>query len=163
MCSDHAVELAVLDRLGHMADGNRLAPGEIGNGARQLQHAMVSARRQIEPRDRLPEQTFGRRLWPAPPVDLARTEAAVAFSLALDLYLMRRRDALAHCAARFARGLAQQIFLGHGGHFQMDVDAVEQGPGNLAAIARHLVRRATAAAVEMPEIAAGTLLRCQYA
>ena len=32
----HPVEPAVLNCLGHMGDGNRFAPGEIGNGARQL-------------------------------------------------------------------------------------------------------------------------------
>lgn len=163
MGSGNAVELAVLDGLGHMGDGNRLRSGDIGNGARQFEHAVVSTRRQTESRDRLPEQAFGRRLWPAPAVDFARAEAAVRFLLTLDLNLMRRRDAGAHRVTRFTCGLAQQVFLGHGRYFQMNIDAVQQGAGNSAAIARHLVGRAAAAPVEMPEVAAGTGTRCSFA
>jgi hypothetical protein len=97
-------------------------------------------------------------------VDMIATEGSVTVAgERIGLSQPAMSNALAHRAARFARGLAQHIFLGHGGHFQMDVDAVKQGPGNFAAIARHLVRRATAAAIEMPEIAAGTGTRCSFA
>jgi len=50
-----------LNRFRDMGGGNRFAPGEVGDGARQFQHAVISARRQVELRDRLPEQALGRR------------------------------------------------------------------------------------------------------
>ncbi len=88
-------------------------------------------------------------------VDLGHRELGIGFALALELALARGFHALPQRSAAFAIGLLQQVLLRHGGHLDLDVDAVEQGAGNLAAIARHLVRRTAAFAVVVAEVAAG--------
>src|SRR5512140_1246622 len=107
---------------------------------------MVGARRQAEPRNRLPEQTLGSRLRPAPALDFTCAETAVALALALDLHLVCRGDARPHRAAGFARALAQQVFLRHSRHRDVDVDAIQQWPGDAAAITCNLIRRAATTA-----------------
>src|SRR5207245_3489552 len=51
----------------------------------------------------------------------------------------------------------------HGGHFQVDVDAVEQRAGHAREIALHAERAAHAVMLRISEVAAGTSPRCLFA
>jgi hypothetical protein len=74
--------------------------------------------------------------------------------LARELAFARGGGARAHGGAGFAVGLLGEIFHRHGGHFDVQVDTVEQRAGNFAAIARDLIGCAAAFAVGVAEVAA---------
>ena len=134
-----------------------LDAGQVGDRARHLEHAVIGARRQTQPRDRLLEQRLALRIRRAVTVDLARRRAARWACPAA-------RAARARAAATRARiacgGLAAGVLRIRSSctgrrHLDLQVDAVEQRPGDARAVARNLVRRAAAAAVGVAEITAG--------
>jgi hypothetical protein len=64
------------------------------------------------------------------------------------------RHALADLGRRFSRAGSAQLFVGHGRHLDVDIDAVEQRPADLAQVALDDPRRATALARRIAEKAA---------
>ena len=63
-------------------------------------------------------------------------------------------DPLPDGGGRLALPQLRQLFVGDRGHFDMDVDAVEQRPGDTAAVAGDLGRRAAAFAAGIGLVAA---------
>jgi len=146
-----AVEPAILYGLGYVRGRDGRRGRKIGDGARDLEHAMIAARRQAETADRLFEQLRAPGIRRTVTVDFACAQAGVGLALALLLPFAGCTHARAYDCGRFALLPAREIVLRHGRHFDLQVDAVEQRPGDFAAVARDLIRRAAAAAVVMPE------------
>src|SRR5574340_1535919 len=86
----------IVHRLGHVGGADVRAAGQIGDGARDLQHPVVGARRQPESRSRLFQQLGAGGVGRAPLVDVGGAQRAVGLALALLLALARGGDALAH-------------------------------------------------------------------
>ena len=80
--SSRGVEAAILDGFGRMRGADRVLAGEIRDGARELEHAVIGAGRQVEPRDGLLEKRLGGILGGAIFFQLARAELAVRLALA---------------------------------------------------------------------------------
>src|SRR5579883_875176 len=114
-----------------------LAPVEIGEGARHAQHAMIAARRELEPLRRLMEQRAalgvgGRDLF---------EKLTVRFRIAVDATLGRRELGIARVLPRtrlshpfrdrgrvLGRRRQRKIRWRHCRHVHMEVDAVEERP-----------------------------------
>src|SRR5206468_6950959 len=93
--------------------------------------------------------------------EMTRRHARVAVSLgviaeALLLKLERADNALANRAGSFLCGFAGNIAIFDCGHFNVQIDAVEQRAGHSLAIALHLKRPTTAFALQIAKIAART-------
>src|SRR5712671_2025050 len=149
-----AFETPVLDRLGDVGDGYRRFAGEVGYGARELEHPVISTRREMELADSLSQQRAGAFFRRAEAFDFARAEPGVAFALARQLPLMRAFRAFPDLRGILAATRVNELVFAHGGHLDLDIDAIEQRPRELVTVACHLVGRASAFAAEMPQIAA---------
>jgi hypothetical protein len=64
--------------------------------------------------------------------------------------------------AGLAGCLVGEIVLGQGRHLDLQIDAVEQRPGDFAAVARHNVRCAAAFRAGVPKITAGTRIHRRH-
>src|SRR6267143_6182390 len=91
-----ALETPVLDRFGNVGDGYRRFAGEVGYGAGELEHPMISARREMELADGLSQQSAGFLFCRAEALDFARAQPGVAFALARKLSPVRLFHALPH-------------------------------------------------------------------
>src|SRR5258708_7712201 len=96
----------------------------------------------MELADRLFQQRAGLLLRCAEAFDFARAESRVAFALAHELSLMRPFNALPHPRGVLAATGVNEFVFAHGGHLDLDIDAIEQRPRKPAAVARNLIRRA---------------------
>ena len=116
---------------------------------------MVTAGRQAQALDGRGKQFCAAGVGLAPRLDLGAGQPGVGFALAGEL----DRPALRHPFAHRGRGLAGggrlEVGDGQRGHFEEQVDAIEQRPGELAAVAGDLVGRASAAPVRVAVVAAG--------
>ena len=135
----------ILHGLGHMRSLDVRAAGQIGNGARDLQHAVQAAPRPAHARGRRLHKASGRGRELQVLVHCRPLQRLVGHALAFE----RQRMGAHHAFADLRRGLAggglQQLRGRQGRHFDMQVDAVKQRPAELALVARHLVGRAAAA------------------
>jgi hypothetical protein len=150
------VHAPVLHGFGDVRGLDVLIASQIGDGACDLEDAMVGARRQTEAGDGLTQQGFALCIGRAVAVDLGDGKLRVGFVLSRELALPRGFHASLYGRAGFAVGLLEQVFLRHGGDFDLDVDAIQQWAGDLAAITRHLIGRAAAFSVVVTEVTAGT-------
>src|SRR6266581_9422219 len=91
---ERTLETPVLDRFGDVGDGDRRLAREVGDGAGELQHPVVGARREMEPADSLSKQRASRFFRRAEALDFARAQPRVALALARKLPLVRLFDAL---------------------------------------------------------------------
>src|SRR5687768_3989577 len=82
----------------------------------------------------------------AMPVDLARAEQGIGLALPRSLNQPRALDALADRLRGFARDRCNQLRLARRRHFELEIDAVGERPGDAAAVARDALGRAAAAA-----------------
>src|SRR5690349_8991051 len=94
-------EAAVLDRLAEVRGVDALAAGEVGERARDAQHAVVGARRQAESFDRTIEQRVQVRVERAVALDFAIAEPRVRLARPLQLAHARGGDARAHARTGF--------------------------------------------------------------
>lgn len=137
-----------------MHRGECVLPRKIGDRARHLENAVIRARRQSETCDRLLQYHCAAGIRGAVAVHLPARQRKVRFSLALELARARIRNAAANCCGSLTLYFVRELFLRHGWHLDLEVDSVEQRSGNPAAVTRHVVRRATAAAIGVPQVAA---------
>ena len=124
-----------------------------------------SARRQAETAaGRLQQLTAG-LIELAGLVQLATTEPMVGHAGACQLALTRPLDPLANHRRWLAVATrpAQQRFIRRAWDIDMQVDAIQQRPGDTLAAARHLLCGALTAPARVPEITTGTGLRCLVA
>ncbi len=132
------IHAPVLHGFGDVRSQNIPTASKIGDGARHFEHAMVGARGEIQTGDSLPQQRLAFCIGRAVAIYFGDGELCVGFVLADQLPLPCRLGSGLYGRTGFAVGLLKQVFLGHGGDFDLDVDAVQQRAGDLAAIARDL-------------------------
>ena len=80
-CGSRAIQSAVLDGFGDMRSGDRIRAGEIGDGARHFEDAVIGARRQAKAHDGLFQQGFALRVRRTVALDFAGGEPGVGFVL----------------------------------------------------------------------------------
>src|SRR5439155_2240479 len=88
---------------------------------------------------------------------------AVYFAVVANTFLLPfpgADDAFANGIGAFLRALAGDIAIFDRRHFNMQIDAIEQRPGNALTISLHLHRSAAAFALEIAEVAARARVHC---
>jgi len=157
-CGLTAIQLPVADRLGQVRGGDRIASGQVGDGARHAQDAVQGARRQAQAVDGVFQQRFVARLQAAVAQGLAVAELAVGAAGARQLALPRLLHPGAHGGAAFAGGgIGAQRLWRQARYVHVQVDAVQQRTGDARAVAADAVvaAAATAAGVAGPAAGAG--------
>ena len=145
----------VADRLGHVACGDRLHAREVGDRARELEHAMVGARREPQPGDRLLEQRL--------PGGSARQWRSTSFVPSSTLGLPCRASWRARAAATRSRttalpsagSSASSSAWGTAGTSMWISMRSRSGPEDSTPVARDLVGSTAASPAVMSEVAAG--------
>src|SRR5437667_2448593 len=158
---ERAIEGAVLDRFADVLGSDVALTIEIGNRTRDLEDAIVSACAQIEFGHRNANQILRIVAELAMLFQLTRGHARVAIyfwviAKTILLTFARADDALANRCRGFFSALAGDVAVFDSWHFDVQIDAVEQGAGNSLAIPLHLHRAATAFAFEIAKVSART-------
>ena len=135
-------------------------PIEVRNRARHFQDAIMRSRGKPEAPDRSLQHFFAFLADSAEFPDQFRRHLRVRenFSfarIAFGLALTGAQHAFADRCGILGRSVPAQFLVLHGGHFDVNVDAVEQGAGNLRDVTLDLWRAAMAFARGIAEKAAG--------
>lgn len=154
-------EPPVLDGFGDVGGADIVAPGQIGDGAGDFEDAVPGTGRQIELRRGLFEQFAAGLVRLAAGVDFLRVEAGVGLGLAGGLPGQGSFDPGAHRRRGLSLGLVGQRVGRQRRYFDDQVDAVEEGAGEFAAIAGNLIRSAAAFVVAVTEKSAGAGIHCR--
>jgi hypothetical protein len=163
-----AVEGAVLDGFRDVGGADGFGTVEVGDGTRNLQDAVVGARRESQARHGAFEQPVAIRRDVAVLPELPRAHLRIAVNLftleALHLPLAGIHNARPNFRRAFATRTLPQFAVLHGRHVDVDIDAIEQRTGNLGDIPLDHGRRAGAIARWIVEKAAraGIHGRCQH-
>ena len=158
--SSLAIERAILNRFGHVGDGNLVCPRQIGNSARHFPDAIMGPRAQPVMLHRLGQQPLLRRgqrtVAPQLPHAHGRIMRNRRAGKALVLPGAGRIDAGAD--ARRGLGLCgrRQVGVGHGRDVDLDVEAIEQRPGDAGGIALQLLGGTQAGALGVGQPSART-------
>src|SRR5437667_210436 len=125
---------------------------EISDGARDFQDPIVGAGAQVQFAHRHANQFLRVLAELAVLLELTRGHARVAINFrvitkTLLLAFTRANDALANRSGTLLSALAGDVAVFDSGHFDVKIDAVEQGTGNALAISLHLHRTTTAFAL----------------
>jgi len=158
-----------LQRLGQMHRLDLLTPGQIRDGARQLEDAVIGARRQVQLRHGRAHQGLALivHLTELPHLGHAHVGVADDVRSPVDslirrhtkssiLYLPRRLDAPSNRLAGLAEAVAAQLVVVHARHFDVDVDAVEQWSRDALLVFRDHRRRTGAGLLAVAIVAAWT-------
>ena len=141
-----------------------LLPGEVGDRARHLHDAADRAHGQVVLFARALQQRLTALVQRAVAVHLPRGQLRVARGVLVPvarlLAVAGGLHALADDCGRLLRRAGGDLLHRHGGHLQLHVDAVEQGPGDAREVARDVPRLAAAGLRAAAVIAAG--LCCVY-
>ena len=126
----HAHPRPVLNGLPDMVRRDQLAPGKVGDGARQFEHAMIGPRREVQLLHRGFHELFGRWLDLTKLTYLGWSHFGVAghFGAAepLQLSFAGRLHALANGCRVLDLPFLGQFLIIHTGNLNMDSNAVEQ-------------------------------------
>ena len=130
------IKAPILDRFGKIRGVNTLAPREIGDRARDAQHAVVGARGKAEPLDRAIEQRLRSRIERAIALGFAIARArSSACPRARAGVRARRSRVRARRRSTSPRCARAKFGLRDARHFELQVDAIEQRAGDARAIA----------------------------
>jgi hypothetical protein len=121
-----------------VSDGYRRFAGEVGYGAGELEHPVVSARREMELADGLSQQRTSRIFRRAEALDFPRAEPGVVLALAHELPFMRPFRAFPDLRGILAATRVNELVFAHGGHLDLDIDAIQERPRELVTVARDL-------------------------
>src|SRR5579885_70092 len=139
LCPVVPVERPILDGLRDVRGGDGFGAIEVGDRAGDLENAVVGAGGEAEAGHGTLKQALAVRRDVAVFPDLARAHLRVAVNLfsfeALQLALARLDDARADFRRTFSARTLPQFAVLHGGHVDVDIDAVEQRPGNFRDVA----------------------------
>ena len=153
-----AVEGAVLDGLGDVARQDLFRVFEVGDGARDAQDAVVGAGGEAELGDGVFHLLFAFAVELAEAAQGARSHLGVAELAerlqAPALALARREDAFADDGRFLGLLVLRQLLVFHRRHLDVQVDAVEQRPGDPRQVALDQRRRAGALVQRIAEKAA---------
>lgn len=142
-----------------MLGGDGFGGGEVGHGAGNFQDAVVGAGTEVELGHGDADQVLGVVAELAMALDLARAHARVAihFRVGMEtgaLGFAGALDAFANGGRRFFGARAGDVAVFDGGHFDVEVDAIEERTRNALAITVDLRRTATAFAFQIAEVTA---------
>ena len=120
----------VLQRLGDEGGGDALLTREIGDGAGQLQHAVVGTRRESHLAYRLPQQHLSRIVEGGVLAQLFRSHVGIGqqrgASEARGLDCSRALDALPDGGGAFAGTTVRELLMGDARDVEVDIDAVQE-------------------------------------
>lgn len=132
-----------MDGLGHMLGGDRVLAVEVGDCACDFQDSVVGAGGEAHAADGHFEGAFAGVVKGGELAELLRGQVGVVIATRL-LAGPGSQYTLAHLLGRHAFVVAAQFFVGDGRDFDVEIDAVEQGAGDLAEVALDDRWRATA-------------------
>lgn len=144
LCWLLAVETPILDGLGDVRGADLLGAGEVGDGACDLEHAGVRARREAELRHGALDEHGTGRIGAGEGIELAGVHVRVAagYAEARVLALAGGCDARCHGHRRLATRCAAELAVLYRCDLDVQVDAVEQGPRQARVVLRELSRGA---------------------
>lgn len=137
-----------------------VACGEVGNGSRDPQDAVIGACGQTQAFHGAVEQgvlAFAKR---AIPLGFAIAEPGVGLAGTRQLPLAGHAHAFAHLCRAFSRMTGAQLGMVDPRHFELEVDAIEQRPGNPRSVTCNLIGRAAAAPAGIAGVTAWTRIYC---
>ena len=132
-----------------------LARTKIGDGPRNFENPVVGPGGKGQAPDRHFEGPFGGAVQRAQLAQPARRHIGVDES-ALRLARPRGQDPLAHFRRCRAGPAAAHLLVGHGGHFDVQVDAVQRRPADLAQVTLDDAAGATAFVGRVAEVTTRT-------
>ena len=133
---------------------HRFGKGQVGDAARDLEHAVRAAGRPAQAGCGDLQQPGGRIVELQVLVDLLALQQVVAFSLPAFGEVARGDTPGTDVGGALAGGLAQQVAGGDGRHVHMQVDAVHQRATQAPLVTRHLIGGTAAGSVGRTEVAA---------
>src|SRR5213592_353931 len=147
-----AIEGTILDGFADVLGRDLRFSVEISDGARDFQDPIVGAGAEIQFAHRHANQFLRVLAELAVLLELTRGHARVAiyFRVAVKTFPLaftRADHALANSSGSFFRALARDVAVFDGRHFDMQIDTVEQRPGDALTISLHLHRATTAFAL----------------
>jgi hypothetical protein len=140
-----AIQRAVLHGFGDVFGADARRAAEIGDSARDFQNAVMGAGGESHAADRHFECALAGIVERADIAEVARGHARVVEAAAV-LHRTRAIHADANLGGGFGGAAAAQFLERDGGDFDVDIDAVEQGPADLAEVVLDLSGRAAALA-----------------
>jgi hypothetical protein len=159
--------LPVLDRLGDVGDADLWFTRQIRNRARHLEHSRIAARREAERTHRPLQQAGAAFVVAAVFPDLTRAHLRVTVDRrSLQAHALRRPRALnprSHGRRPLPQRRRDKFIVRQRRHLDVQVDAVEQRPGNARTVLVNVVRRAAAGMQAVPPEAALAPLRSLFA
>lgn len=153
-----AVEAAVLDGLGEVFGEDAGGVIEIGDGAGDFEETIVGAGAEAHFLHRQLERPLPGVIEGAEGANLAGREIGVVEATGL-LEGAGGENAVAHALGGGAGVVGAEFFVGHGGDFDVEVDAVQEGPADFSEVALDDAAGATALAAGIAVVAAGTSVR----
>ena len=149
-CCAAAIQAAVAQGFGHVRGGDGLAAGQVGDGAGHAQDAMQAARRELQALHGTLEQGLVACLEPAMGHGFRLAHPRIRFAAARLLARARGDDAGLDGGRAFAvRRIGPEFMRRQSRYVHMQVDTVQQGAGQPAAVAPHQVGPAAAAAARV--------------
>ena len=160
------IEAAILNRLGEMLLADMLGSIEIGDGACNLEDAGVAAGGEAEALGNKFEQAVAGFVRLA----MFANEACRHLGVAVDAAVVEAIfldgaagfDSAGNDFRGFGVGTIDEITILHCRDFDLDVDAVKQGAGDLGTVALNDHRRTGTGVGRVGQIAAGTALRVPF-
>lgn len=136
------------------------ARGQIGNRPRHAQDAVIGAGGQAEPLDRTVKQAVFDFAQRAVTFGFAIAEPGIRFTRSGQLPFACRADAFAHRRGGFSGMTGPQFSMIDPWYFELEIDTIEQGPGDPRTIAADLIGRTTTAPTGIASMAARTRVHC---
>jgi len=156
--SSHVGAGPVLQRFREMGDGNLIGLAEIGDGARQFEHAMIPSRRKLELAHGGLHHLFARRIERNVGVELLRPHVGIGDERGARVPRPLADASGGHPSPdrlrRFPRTPVGKLLVLDPRHLDVNVDSIEQGTADAFLVALDYVRRASTFAQRIAEIAA---------
>jgi len=159
--------LPILDRLGDVGDADLWLTRQIRDRARNFQHSRIAARREPERAHRPLQQARAAFVVTAVLAHLARAHLRIAVDRgSLQALALRRPRALnprSHGRRPLSQWRRHELIVRQRRHLDVQVDAVQQRPGNPRTVLVNVVRRAAAGVQAVPPESTLTPLRSLFA
>jgi len=156
------IQAPVLHGLGNVLRRNRIGAAEVGDRAGDLENTVVGAGREAHSPDSHLERPLARLVERAQFPKLSVRDVSVVEPSPL-LALASRCHTVAHLVGSGPVAAPAQLFVRHSGHFDVQVDPVQQRTADLRQVSLNDRSRAPAFPRRIAKIAARTSLRCLFA
>jgi hypothetical protein len=128
--SDRSLEPTILNRLGDVTRFHIRFAGKVRNRARDFENAVITPCGQPEPTNCAAQQIRAGAIGNAVSVDFVRRETRIRCSLTGKLACARVRDAHLNRCGWLPGWSTREIFRRDSGHFELEVDTIEQRTRN---------------------------------